>query len=111
MNKDIENFDFIKSKSDLISINDEKLKNLILEIYEYRDKISKILEDAEFLAESTKMFYESEDGDKFRTKFKKFSANFSTFLNNIRSYGEDFEVVLSRYKAVTDKNVDIFEIK
>ena len=111
MDKEVKKFGFVESKSDLISINDEKLKTLILEIYEYRDKISKILEDAELLAESTKTFYDSEDGEKFRTKFNKFSVNFSTFLANIRSYGEDLEVILSRYKDVSAKNVDIFEIK
>ena len=108
INKD---FSFSNSKSDLISINDEKIKTLILEIYEYRDKISKILDDAEYLVDSTKNFYDSEDGTKFRTKFNEFSTNFSTFLANIKSYGEDLDVVLSKYKEAAVKNVDIFKNK
>lgn len=111
MENPINQFDFIKSKNDLIAVNDKKIKTLILEIYEYRDKISKILEDAEILADSTKTFYNSEDGNKFRERFSKFSTNFSTFLTNIKSYGEDLENVLHRYKEVTLKNVDIFEDK
>lgn len=111
MNKEGKNFNFVKSKSDLIAINEEKLKALILEIYEYRDKVSKILDDAEILADSTKLFYDSEDGEKFRQRFNKFSTNFSTFIKNIQSYGEDLNVMLTKHKQMQNKVVDIFTIK
>lgn len=95
-------------KENVIGINDELLKKLILEIYEYRDKVSKLLEDAEILVDSTNSFYNSNDGVNFRNKFKTFSANFPTFLENIRSYGEDLEYVLSTFKKNDIKSVDIF---
>ena len=96
-------------QSNIIGINDESLKKLILDIYDCRDKISKILEDAEIIAESTNLFYKTADGEEFRNQFKKLSANFPVFINNIKSYGEDLEQVLFKYKEISKNAVDIFE--
>lgn len=95
--------------NDVLGINDEKLKKLILDIYDCRDKISKLLQDAEYVAQSTKTFYKTEDGEMFRSRFKKFSSNFPVVLSNVKSYGLDLEKVLFEYKQTDDKSVDIFE--
>lgn len=96
-------------QENLVAINSENLKKLILDIYEYRDKMSKILEDAELLVQSSKLYYTSKDGDKFREKFKSFSSTFPMFLSNVRSYGQDLENVLQNYKRNDTKSIDIFK--
>ena len=93
----------------LMGINSDSLKKMILEIYECRDKMSKILDDAEYLVQSTNTYYKTEDGNELRSKFQKFSATFPTFLENIRSYGEDLEEVINIYKKNDLKRVDIFK--
>lgn len=92
----------------LVGINSEKMKKLILEIYEYRDKISKILDDSQILIDSTRDYYNSEDADKMREKFKKYSVTFDAFLSNIKSYGSDLEVVLHSYTQINLNSIDNF---
>lgn len=92
----------------IVGINSENLKKMILYIYECRDKISKILEDSRMIVESTKVYYNTDDGEEFRTKFQKFSSTFPTFLLNIKSYGEDLEKVLQLYKQNDMKSIDLF---
>ena len=70
----------------LTGINEQNMKSLILDIYECRDKISKILNDAQFLMEKTKDYYLSEDGDLIRRKFNELCYNNKILLNNIKSY-------------------------
>lgn len=91
------------------TINSEKLKKLILTIYEYRDKISKNLEDSKQLVDSTKDFYKSQDGEEYRKKFEIFYDNYLVFLENIKSYGLDLEYILTSYMNMDKKNVDTFK--
>lgn len=93
----------------IVAINSESLKKLILDIYDYRDKLSKILQDAELVVKSTEIFYKTLDGDEFRKKFEKLSVNFPKILSNLKSYGDDLSIVLSKYKEVNSKSVDIFK--
>ena len=95
-------------KSNIIGVNSEKLKSLILEIYDYRDKISKILDDSSILIDSTSEFYSTNDGDEMRKKFKKYEEYFTTFLTNIENYGKDLEVVLTNFKNNSEKSIDLF---
>lgn len=96
-------------QENLVAINSESLKKLIIEIYSYRDKMSKILEDAELIAQLSKEYYNSNDGEEFRNKFQKFSSTFPIFLSNIRNYGQDLEFVLQNYKNNDVKSIDIFK--
>ena len=84
--------------NEIIGIKEEKLKKLILEIYDYRDKISKILETADILVNETKNYYKSEDGELYRKKFAIFANNFDIMLKNIKSYADDLERVISDFK-------------
>ena len=93
----------------LTGINEQNMKSLILDIYECRDKISKILNDAQFLMEKTKDYYLSEDGDLIRRKFNELCYNNKILLNNIKGYGEDLEKVMFNYKKLGNKTNDIFK--
>ena len=92
----------------IVGIKENQLKTLILEIYEYRDKMSKILEEAQKVIYGTNNYFTGNDADKLRSKFKMLEANFDAILKNIKSYGEDLENVISTYKKNERINVDKF---
>jgi len=92
-----------------VGINSENLKKLILDITDYRDKISGILNDTMVLADSIKNCYATKDGEEFRIKFDNFSSTFSEFLKNIESYGTDLDFVLTQFKQNDAQSVDIFK--
>lgn len=92
-----------------IAIREEKLKKLILEIYDLRDKASKIFNDLEITVSSSANYFNSDDGEKYREKFKLLSQNFPTILSDIESYGQDLEKVILKFSAITSKNVDLFK--
>lgn len=87
----------------IIGINSVGLKKLILEIYDYRDKISNILNSSESLIENTREYYNSLDGVEIRAKFKSFSDNFDVFIKNIKSYSDDLEYILNQYQTFLTK--------
>ena len=93
----------------VVAIREEKLKKLILEIYDLRDKASKVLSDLEVLVNSSETYFDSDDGRTYREKFKLLSQNFSVFLSNIEGYGQDLEKAVQKFSGITSKNVDIFK--
>ena len=93
-------------ENNIIGIKEDELKKLILEIYDCRDKISKILETAELLVDDTKNYYKSDDGDLFRKKFALFVNNFDILLKNIKSYGDDLETIIYAFKLNNKNSVD-----
>ena len=86
-----------------VGANRDKLKQLILDIYECRDKVSKILELVETSIVNSKLYYSGLDSDELQKKFNSFYPNFAILLNNILTYGEDLEKVMYYY----GKNPDI----
>ena len=84
--------------NEIVGINSESLKKLIFEIYDYRDKISNILNTAEILIKNSENYYISSDGDELRKHFNNFSSNFNIFFKNIKSYSDDLELVLITYQ-------------
>ena len=95
--------------NDVIGIDKERLKTIIINIYEYRDKINTILNDAQYLIEETKQYYKSEDGDYLRKKFSQFYDNKLIILENIKSYCNDLEQVISDFESSQINVVDIFK--
>lgn len=93
----------------IVAIREEKLKKLILEIYDLRDRASKILSDLEVLVNSSEVYFDSDDGRIYREKFKLLSQNFPIFLSNIEGYGQDLEMAVQKFSGITSKNVDIFK--
>lgn len=93
----------------IVAIREEKLKKLILEIYDLRDKASKALSDLEVLVNSSETYFDSDDGRTYREKFKLLSQNFPIFLSNIEGYGQDLEMAVQRFSGITSANVDIFK--
>ena len=92
-----------------IGINRENLKSLILKIYNYRDKINKILNETETLIEETKQYYISEDGEILRKKFDLLYGSKNIILQNIKSYCDDLNELIKKYDKITNENIDIFK--
>ena len=90
-------------------IKEEKIKELILRIYDYRDEISKILDKISVIVNSTSKYYISSDGEKFRQTYNSFSYNYNTLLDNIKSYGEDLSKVIKKYQEMDIKSIDILK--
>lgn len=93
----------------IVGIDKQKLKKIILNIYEYRDKINTIFNDAEYLIDETKQYYDSDDGDYFRNEFSKLCSNKAVVLSNIKSYCEDLERVIHNFEKNEDSIVTDFK--
>ncbi len=70
-------------------INEEKLDKLVIEIYDYADKIKLLLNEVDDLATSTNNFFICDSGTDFRNKFNSLKTNFSIVNGSIISYAED----------------------
>jgi len=94
--------------NNVIGINREKLKNSILKLYAYRDKVNSILNDAQLLIDDTKNYYISDDGDYLRENFNKFYSNKTVIIQNINSYCTDLQEVMNNFQENQTKTIDIF---
>ena len=92
----------------IVGIDKDKLKALILKIYNYNDKINCILNDAQLLVNDTNQYYKSEDGDYYRKRFNELLLNKKIVLENIKSYGDDLVKVINSFDKTKVKTVDIF---
>ena len=97
--------------NDVFAINEKKLDDLVLNIYNLSDQLAKIFEKMEENVFSTNNFYQSSDGDDYRKKFSQYITKFDTVVSNMRLYGDDLLRVKFQYKQNVVKNVDIFQIK
>lgn len=70
-------------------INEEKLDKLVIEIYDYADKIKLLLNEVDDLVAETNNFYICDNGNDFRNKFNTLKTNFTIVNGNIISYAED----------------------
>lgn len=77
------------SNSNSKGVNEEKLDKLVIEIYDYADKIKSILNEVDDLVTSTNNFFICDSGTEFRNKFNTLKTNFSNVNGNIISYAED----------------------
>ena len=93
----------------VIGINEEKMKKLILDIYDYRDKISKILNEIETDFIRCGEYYKSDDGERVKKNLNKICYNFDNCLSIIKNYAVDLEKVLDKYKKDNYKIINVFE--
>ncbi len=97
--------------NNVFAINEKKLDDLVLNIYNLSDQLAKIFEKIEENVFSTNNFYQSSDGDVYRKKFYQYIGKFDTVVSNMRLYGDDLLKVKFHYRQNVAKNVDIFQIK
>lgn len=74
---------------DVVGINDAKIDSLVLNIYDYAQRIKDILNNVDDLIYETAAYYNCEEAVKFRNDFESVKDNFSVVTENILSYGDE----------------------
>lgn len=87
-----------------VGINIDSIDKLILDIYNYSDKINKTLNQMSMIVDSTSTYYNSTIADEYRKNFNLISANFPTICKNINSYADDMIKLKNRFQAI-DENL------
>lgn len=85
-------------ESRLAGINEDKIDRLILDIYDYADKVNSIFNRIDELVDSTKDFYNCESAELFRNKFLEFKQNFKVVNENILGYAGEITSAKNNYK-------------
>lgn len=89
-----------------IGINIDSIDKLILDIYNYVERINKTLNQITDVVEQTKFFYDCESAKKYRAKFNDFSTNFEIINKNLKGYAEDMIKLKNRYQKVDENLTD-----
>lgn len=87
----------------MIGINEQKLDRLILDIYDYCDKINNTLNQITEVVEETGNFYKGELASTYRKKYRVFRSNFSVMRKNFVSYATDLTKIKNRMNTIDDK--------
>jgi len=87
-----------------IGINIDNIDKLILDIYDYAEKINKTLNQISSVVDQTKLFYKCDVAADYRNKFLNFKTNFNVINKNVKSYADDLIKLKNKYKLV-DENV------
>ena len=95
--------------NNIVGINDSNIDKMILNIYDYAEKIAKTLDQISVIVDDTKNFYKSEEADLFRREFNAFSENFETIRKNLSAYATDLLAVKIRYKNMDLNSVNILK--
>ena len=85
-------------QNNTIGINYLKIDKLILDIYDYSEKIQKTLDQISNIVDKTKDFYLCYEADCYRNKFSDFRQNFPVINKNIISYAEDLIRLKTNYQ-------------
>lgn len=80
-----------------LGINEKKLNSLILDIYNYSEKINKTLNQISEVVDKTKKIYSSKEADLYRNKYENFRVNYVNVIKNINRYAEDLILVKQKY--------------
>ena len=89
-----------------VGINIDSIDKLILDIYNYAERINKTLNQITDVVEQTRIFYDCASAKKYREKFNNFSANFNVINTNLKSYAEDMIKLKNKYQRVDENLTD-----
>ena len=78
---------------DTFGINEARIDKLIMEIFDYANRVNKIFNQADDLIEKSKAFYDCDSGRKFREKYVSLSDNYRTINQNLLSYARELTTV------------------
>ncbi len=90
-------------------ISETGIDRLILDLYDYSDKCNKLSNEIRDLIDSSKSFYITNDGDRFRKNFNKFYNGTEKLNKNILTIVSDLNNVKVNYKKRDSKSADFFE--
>ena len=86
-----------------VGINLDSIDKLILDIYNYAERVNKTLNQISDVVDQTKNFYAWESADNYRNKFNSFRTNFKVVNKNLISYAEDLIKLKNRYQNMSDE--------
>ena len=84
-------------------INVDSIDKLILDIYNYAEKVTGTLNQISDLIEQTKTYCLCDEINDLRNKFESFKTNFPIINKNIISYADDFIKLKNRYQTVDER--------
>ncbi|MGE5456624.1 MAG: hypothetical protein ACM3O4_05960 [Ignavibacteriales bacterium] len=93
--------------TNLRGINEEGIKKLILNIYDYSEQINTILNSIDDLVNDTKKHFTIDENDSFYTRFSAIKDNFMNVRDNILSYAEEILKAGQNYQEI---NIDLFNM-
>lgn len=85
-----------------VGINIDSVDKLILDIYNYAERINKTLNQISNVVDQTKSFYACDAADNYRNKFNSFRTNFNVVNKNVISYAEDLIKLKNKYQNIDD---------
>ncbi len=86
-----------------IGLNATKSDNLVLDIYDINERVSKTLDQISMTIEKVKKIYNSTEASQFISYYESFKDNYSTIIKNINSYADDFIKLKQEYKSKDEK--------
>ena len=86
---------------DIIGISVDSINKAIVDIYTYSTEIQHLLNDADDVVEKLKPYFDCRSGREFQAKYKTFSANYSTVVQNILEYTNELRDISNAYKRKT----------
>ena len=92
----------------VIGIKSNNLKTLILDVYAYRDKLAKILDELEKDFYNCKQYYKSDDGEQMAKKFDSMVMEYKSVISLVKNYADDLEKVLQMHKSAEVSASNIF---
>ncbi len=97
--------DTIQNNRKRISINENSIDILKLEVLEYarscNDSLNKILD----IVESTEAFYQSESGKEYRAKFHELSNSFQNIIFNIENIAYGLKEAKNKFINLKDETI------
>lgn len=80
-------------------IDEARIKTLCIEIQGYVENIKKSLERVSDLVDDSQSFYQDDTRNVFVSKSNDFRMCHNIILNNMMSYIDDYNYVLSKYRS------------
>lgn len=87
-------------------VNENRIDFYINEIINNMEQLEKRFNQLDSVAESTKSFYQSDSGNKFRNSYRNLRYNFSIIKKNVLSYNNDLSKVKASYQKFGDNAAD-----
>lgn len=81
-----------------IGVDNQAIDNLVLNIYDYADRLKKQLDDVETLVYDTSNYYHDQAADSCRKKFNSIKESFPVIYENVISYADDLVKLKSSLK-------------
>lgn len=91
---------------DLISINEEGIDKLVLDILDYSERINSILNEINDLIISSSNYFSCNTNTNIVNKYLKLQNDINNLKYNIKSYSSDFLKVKKRFRQTASVIAD-----